>query len=150
MAADPGSEIRLAPLSLRDGEHGDDQFRVACIQGVTVEQKKAFHRDGGCPLVAVQKGVVASDAVGIGSREHSDIEGAIGREIARPGQGRFQKGSIAQAAWAAMLGDVLLVGEFESLRFEPVERHLASSRRALRRFFITARSVSTCLATVGS
>lgn len=150
MAADPGREIRLAPLPFRDGEHGDDQLRVACVQRVTVEQKKAFHRDGGRPLVAVQKGMVASNAAGIGSREHGDIQGAMGREIARPGQGRFQKDPITQAAWAAMLGDVLLVGEFESLRFEPVERHLASSRRALRRFFITARSVSTCLATVGS
>lgn len=104
MIPKPVGKRVFAELAGGERDKSDDKLCIAGRQPIAVEHQKGFADDRRRPLVAIDKGMVARNAMGVGSGEFGTIGIAIGGAVARPGKRAFQGTGIAQAIAAAMFG----------------------------------------------
>src|SRR5438477_12771088 len=95
--------------------------------------------------------MIANDAERVGGGQIEDRRLGIGGAVHRPRQRRFQEPEIANSWPAAMLGELFVMdGQDYVLCQPPPFAHRASSRSALRCFFISLRASPICRSNSGS
>src|SRR5258706_4949105 len=95
--------------------------------------------------------MILGDAECISRGKGSSIGFAIRRKILRPRQCGFERPSVANAYSPAVLCKLFVVRGKNDADVDPDPlAHFASSRSALRRFFIIFRAVCICVSNTGS
>src|SRR5580698_6564639 len=150
MLPDPVRQLVLVHCTGGDGEYHEHALPIVRRQFISVQKQKGFQRDQRDALVAIDEGVVLCKPEAVRRGELGRIGLSIGREVLRTRERGLEQATVANAARAAMLGQLLVMCDDERLRIQPNPvRHggyFASSFNASRRLFITARIVSSCLA----
>lgn len=115
----PVGQFFFGQLASSQREDGNDQFGIAHLKRVAVQNQKRFADDRGCPLVAVDEGVVAGDPESVSGSEYRSIGIAVGNEIHGTSHGAFQRSSIAYAFTSTMFGELLGMGRQGHIEDDP-------------------------------
>ncbi len=124
--AHPARKHRLVDLTSRNGEHGQRGIGLARHQAPAVERQKQANRQKSDAFVAVEEGVVSRQADAAGRSQVSHIRLAIERKIQWPRERGVEQTFITQPTGTTMLGQALVVQQFERAPVEPAPAHLAS------------------------
>lgn len=154
MLAEPVGEFGLGEFTGCKGDERDDDFGIACRQIIAVEHQEGFRDDGCGALVAINKRMVACDAIGVSGGKCGGIRVAIGDKVLRTRQRAGHQTCIAHALTPAVFGQLLGMRRLCHCwqHPNPIAGHdyLASSRKARLRRAITSRAAAICASKSGS
>jgi hypothetical protein len=131
--AQPGREIAFRELAFGEGEHRDVLFLVGRNELRAVQLQKRPISDMRGALVAVHERMIAREAMRERSREIGEVRRriAVGVQLLRPRQRRFQQPLVAHPSATAMLGDLAVVDGKNERFFQPNDHRDGSARRQL-------------------
>lgn len=101
----------LGELAFSEGHH-HQVFLLICRNEIgAVQNEEGPIRYMRRSFVAIQEGMIASEAVGEGCRKIGDVRSrsAVCVQLLRPCQGRFEQGFVAYAVRSAVFRDLALV-----------------------------------------
>ena len=137
----------VSSSSSRECADGCDDLGVGCGQDRAVQFDECFHHHGRGAFVAIDKGVGFGDPEGVGGGQVREIGWgvAVAVFIAGTVERAGQCSGVAQAVGAAVFRNLRVVDGVHGGRFDKNDcrwlgQRLASSRRALRRRFMTRRA----------
>src|SRR5579859_7776185 len=148
----PGGEGGLVDAALGKAEHRFVCTRIVRGNLGTVQLDEGFRDHPGCPLVAVDDGMVARNAASVGRREIGEVGRSVGEQVLRPRQRGLQETHVPHAIGATVLGELFLVDGQDDIGLDPgvVHSYFASSRSSVRRFFMTLRAMVILRSNSGS
>lgn len=131
--AQPGREIAFRELAFGEGEHRDVLFLVGRNELRAVQLQKRPISDMRGALVAVHGRMIAREAMRERSREIGEVRRriAVGVQLLRPCQRRFQQPLVAYPSATAMLRDLAVVDGKNERFFQPNDHRDGSARRQL-------------------
>ena len=150
MLAHPARELRFVDLASRNGEHGQRGIGLARHQAPAVERQQHADRQKSDALFAVDEGVVARQTETVGREQVGHIRLAIESRIQWPRGRGVEQTFITQPTGAAMLGQALVVQQFERAPVKPAPAHLASWWKVSRYSRMNSRPISSCWSRSGS
>jgi len=138
------------PLARSQGKHGQYTLRVVGHQGPTIERQKQLHRHKGRAFVAIDKGMIARQAIAVRRRQGCEVWRLVSSQVQGAVHGRFKQALIAHATGAPVFDELLLVHRQHDLAVQPNQlacpsAHLANSRNTCRRSFMILRAALICV-----
>ena len=105
----PSRDVGFDERAVRQRQPGGDLLVVTRQNLEAVQGEEGQAHDQRCPLVAVDEGVVAREAEGIGAGQGSQVRLVVGEEVDGPVQRAVQPAMVPDTGRAAVSGQLVVV-----------------------------------------
>jgi len=142
----PGGHTVTVDLACGKVQHDTDLLLFGCLEVHAVEFQEQSHADIGCPLVAIDKGMIPGQGKGIAGRQFDQIGLFLVVLVERGSKCGFQKATIPNAAVATVLGQLSLVKGQHNLFKDPYgfSAHLARTFKTSRSSRMISSAIAIC------